>query len=474
MIRITRTVALHAFAVLVAVSSSARAQTQVLAWGDNTHGQCNVSPVSPGISRVAVAAGQHHMLALCSDGSIVAWGENGLGQCNVPPLPPGVTYVEVAAGAYHSVARQSDGSIVAWGSNSYGQCNVPPFPPGLVCVDVAAGSAHTLALLSDGSLLAWGQNAVGQCDVPPLSPGFSYAQAAAGGEDSVAILSDGSCIEWGDNSQGQHNVEPLPPGLAYIEVSVGWFHTLARRSDGSVVAWGFHNFGQCSVPPLPAGLVYREVAGGGNHSLARRSDGAVLGWGINDYGLSTIPPIPPGFEATGLAASWGNSAILLASTFTTEALCFGDGSSAACPCGNTGSVGHGCNNSIGTGGALLSSSGQASLSLDTLHLSSSGELASALSVVLQGDAFVAPANFGDGLRCAGGHLKRLYAVNASGGAVSVPAAGGPPISVRSAALGDPIGAGTLRVYQTYYRDPNLAFCPGGFNVSNAIAVTWGG
>jgi len=310
--------------------------------------------------------------------------------------------------------------------------------------------------------------------VPVLSPGLSFAQVSAGGEDSVAILSDGTCIEWGDNSLGQHNVEPLPPGLVYIEVSAGWFHTLARRSDGSVVAWGSHNFGQCNVPPLPAGLVYREVAGGGNQSLARRSDGAVLGWGITDYGLSTIPPIPSGFEAAGLAASFGNSAILLASMFTTTALCFGDGSSDACPCGNTGSVGHGCQNSIGTGGALLASSGQASLSFDTLHLSSSGELSSALSVVLQGDAFVPPTNFGDGLRCAGGHLKRLYALNASGGAISVPGAVDPSISARSAALGDPIPAGTLRVYQTYYRDPNLAFCAGGFNASNAIEVSWGG
>ena len=51
------------------------------------------------------------------------------------------------------------------------------------------------------------------------------------------------------------------------------------------------------------------------------------------------------------------------------------------------------------------------------------------------------------------------------------------ISSRSAALGDTIPTGAVRVYQVYYRDPNLNFCaaPTGnaFNVSTAIAVAWG-
>jgi alpha-tubulin suppressor-like RCC1 family protein len=50
-----------------------------------------------------------------SDSSVVAWGDNSFGQCNVPALPPGLSYVEVAAGGLHTVARCSDGSVVAWG-----------------------------------------------------------------------------------------------------------------------------------------------------------------------------------------------------------------------------------------------------------------------------------------------------------------------------------------------------------------------
>jgi Tol biopolymer transport system component len=156
------------------------------------------------------------------------------------------------------------------------------------------------------------------------------------------------------------------------------------------------------------------------------------------------------------------------------ALCEGD---AACPCGNAGSSGHGCENSGATGGALLVAAGQASLSADTLQLAASGELPSALSILLQGNTLLGPVAFGDGLRCAGGQLRRLYSANASGGALTLPPAGGPSLSARSAALGDPLAIGSVRVYQTYYRDPAAAFCPAPqgatFNATQAIAVAWG-
>ena len=165
-----------------------------------------------------------------------------------------------------------------------------------------------------------------------------------------------------------------------------------------------------------------------------------------------------------------------ASAFTP--LCFGDGSGAACPCANSGASGRGCENSAATGGALLTATGVASLLVDTAQLTSAGELPSVTSVVLQGTLVVSPTFFGDGLRCAGGTLKRLYVKSAVAGTVSAPATGDPSISARSSALGDTIPLGATRCYQVYYRDPNASFCaapPGGFfNVSNALAVGWGG
>ena len=85
------------------------------------------------------------------------------------------------------------------------------------------------------------------------------------------------------------------------------------------------------------------------------------------------------------------------------------------------------------------------------------------------------AHFGDGLRCAGGALRRLYVTHSVNGTAVAPKAGDPSITTRSASLGDPIPPGAIRYYQTYYRDPSLGFCTtagGTFNVSNGVRIIW--
>jgi hypothetical protein len=112
-----------------------------------------------------------------------------------------------------------------------------------------------------------------------------------------------------------------------------------------------------------------------------------------------------------------------------------------------------------------------------LVLTASQTLPSALSIFLQGDGLVAGgAVFGDGVRCAGGHLLRLGAKNAVMGVVQYPDQSEPSVTARSAALGSPIAPGATRYYQTYYRDPNLAYCPApqgdSWNVTNGVVVSW--
>jgi Tol biopolymer transport system component len=157
--------------------------------------------------------------------------------------------------------------------------------------------------------------------------------------------------------------------------------------------------------------------------------------------------------------------------------CSGDGTVGACPCGNSGSSGHGCQNSVGTGGAVLTGTGIPSLAADTVQLTSSGELSSSTSILLQGPTAISPAVYGDGLRCAGGSLKRLFMHSAVGGSLTVPQSADLSISARSAALGAPIPAGAARFYQMYYRDPSATFCPNPpgntYNMSNAVAIQWG-
>jgi hypothetical protein len=158
------------------------------------------------------------------------------------------------------------------------------------------------------------------------------------------------------------------------------------------------------------------------------------------------------------------------------AFCLGDGSGSPCPCANSGEPNRGCQNSATTGGAVLAAIGAASLGADTLHVTSYGERPSSFSVLIQGTASVGPLNYGDGLRCVGGMLKRLYTRNASLGVFGGPQGAEPSISSRSAALGDPILAGTTRYYQVQYRDPTPAFCPiptgNTWNASTALSAVW--
>jgi hypothetical protein len=154
-------------------------------------------------------------------------------------------------------------------------------------------------------------------------------------------------------------------------------------------------------------------------------------------------------------------------------LCYGDGTQAVpCPCNNSGQPGNGCENSAGTGGGHLAATG--ATSPDSIVLHSSGELPHSLTIFLQGNAQIGPVSFGDGLRCAGGSLKRLYIKNAVGGASDAPVSGDPSVSTQSANLGDPIAPGSSRWYQAYYRDPSTTFCPSGstYNITNAVQINW--
>jgi hypothetical protein len=183
-------------------------------------------------------------------------------------------------------------------------------------------------------------------------------------------------------------------------------------------------------------------------------------------------------DDTNGGANLGNieAGVYAPSDFTKLCWAFYDGVG-SCPCANNPSAaGLGCNNSSATGGASINGSGNASLTNDSATLSTFGERPTAPSMVAQGSALVAAGvNFGQGLRCAGGTLKRLYLKTASGGSITAPVGIDPTLSVRSAALGDPLSPGSARYYFVYYRDPFvLGGCPTslGFNSTDTVQVVW--
>jgi hypothetical protein len=152
--------------------------------------------------------------------------------------------------------------------------------------------------------------------------------------------------------------------------------------------------------------------------------------------------------------------------------CFGDGSGAACPCGNNndGSVfGAGCANGIFASGAQLTGSGLASLGTDTLILATTGTQPSNSGLYFQANNDLSPGNvWGDGLQCAGGQLKRLGVRFSDVNGYSDTSGYAYTISSKAGN----IAPGDTKYYQCWYRNPNGSPCGSDFNASNGYAVTW--
>lgn len=145
--------------------------------------------------------------------------------------------------------------------------------------------------------------------------------------------------------------------------------------------------------------------------------------------------------------------------------CFGLGF-VACPCGNNGSAGRGCGNSVDAGGAELGATGGASLSNDVMVLAA-GYMPNGPVLYFQG-MFVTEAVFGDGKRCVLGPLVRLTTTHNVNGFSRIPAVGGTRIST----LGQVTAPG-IRRYQAWYRNAATYCTSSTFNLTNGLAITWG-
>lgn len=144
--------------------------------------------------------------------------------------------------------------------------------------------------------------------------------------------------------------------------------------------------------------------------------------------------------------------------------CFGDGLGGACPCGNSGAVEEGCQNSTGQG-AILTAVGSPVIPADDIVFQGSQLPALKSAMLFAGPDEVNGGNgfpFGDGLRCAGGSIKRLdLRTTDAVGEVSY----GPGLG----AIGGWI-AGDTRRFQIWCRDPQGGPCAGGFNLSNGLEI----
>ncbi len=150
--------------------------------------------------------------------------------------------------------------------------------------------------------------------------------------------------------------------------------------------------------------------------------------------------------------------------------CYGDGTGAACPCANEGTLpGAGCANGQYASGALLTAAGVPSLSADTLVLMGQYTEHNQFGLFFQADNNLGNGTaWGDGLRCAGGSLKRLGTTTSDGTGYIDTTGYGYTISSKAGN----IIAGQTKYYQLWYRNPLNSPCANDFNTSNGLGITW--
>ncbi len=283
-----------------------------------------------------LSAGDDHVVAVRSDGSVVSWGADsygqlGRGQLLKSPVPLRInglaSVVAVAESHGQALALTREGRLYTWGQywageprDSVGSGRPVPEPvPGIDGVTaIATGDGFAVVLRGDGTVWSWGGNYHGQLGLgheggtvaaPTRIPSLSGIVAIAAGQEHVlAVGQDGSVWAWGYNGDGGSGISgalgdgssvlrrSAPVRVAGMEnaiaVAAGIRFSLALRRDGTVWAWGLSGVGQCGViatsRPVPApvaglsGIV--RVASGRSHSVALRSDGSVLTWGSNQWG----------------------------------------------------------------------------------------------------------------------------------------------------------------------------------------------
>ncbi|MCY2960521.1 MAG: hypothetical protein NTY35_10190 [Planctomycetota bacterium] len=308
-----------------------------------------------------------------------------------------------------------------------------------------------------------------------------------------------------DNQVQLTNVQVPGDGLLVVGSRAYDLGAGQWRYEYAVYNMNSHRSGGTFSVPVPAGanvtnagfhdVVYRNGDGPGNVNLssadwtfalaggfarwstqteAQNPSANALRWGTT-YNFRFDCDVAPssgltslGLWRSGAPAAMDALARVPGSTGGSTAVCFGDGTGTACPCGNIGAPGQGCLNSLGTSGALAAA-GTPSVAADTLVLTGSG-MPNASCLYFQGTTLIgggAGSVFGDGLRCAGGTVTRFGTRTNVQGNSAYPTLGDPSISVRGNCL-----PGDVRIYQAWYRNA-ASFCTADtFNLTNAWQVVW--
>ena len=261
-----------------------------------------------------IAAGEGHVCALFSNGTIKCWGYNGEGQLGygdtthrgsdastmgtslaTVDLGTRLTATKIVTGEYFTCALLNTKQVKCWGQNDHAQLGsgdltnignatgqmgdhlaVVSIGSDRAVVDIVAGLNHACVLLDTNAVKCWGKTytngttgTIGDSasemgdSLLPLDFGTTYTvkQVVAGGDQSCVLLSNGGVKCWGRNYGGNLGI-----GSNTDVIGV--------EAMGSQLAGVF----------LGTGRYATQLAMGFNHVCALLDDSTMKCWGVNDVG----------------------------------------------------------------------------------------------------------------------------------------------------------------------------------------------
>ena len=278
-------------------------------WGDNFQGQLGIGTTTASRVRVPTQIGTdsdwktisstyNHTLAIKTNGTLWAWGRNDYtGQLGDGTIVNKLSPVQIGsdtdwntifAGDHHSMAIKTDGTLWTWGNNDEGQfgtnntsgslipLNISATAAGIITYKfVSCGAFHTLAIRTDNSLWATGINTDGQIGDGTNNNRTSFVKigtnndwifVSAGLAHNIGLRgSAGSTrlVTWGKNHKGQlgdgtnisRNTPISLPFNSTATASTDWTyasvhsnHTIGRLVVGAdLFSWGENPLGQLGI-----------------------------------------------------------------------------------------------------------------------------------------------------------------------------------------------------------------------------------
>jgi len=181
-----------------------------------------------------------------------------------PQTPPDASRVRVAVGDSHSMAIHADGSLWTWGDNSFGQLGNGRF-----------------TRYQEGAII--NQVAVNNDEHSPIRIMEDVVEIAAGVGFSMAVTANGDLYTWGVNDRGQlgngtttnvHTPQRIMQNVAQIDTGI------ALTTDGRL--YQLSGSEQENAPSLVASNV-RSAAAGHGHIVWVTHDNRLYGVGMVQY-----------------------------------------------------------------------------------------------------------------------------------------------------------------------------------------------